>query len=63
MSEMHIDVAEYKQVFINSEILSWEAMPTENVKKYKKVILLRKAFWLLQARQSVVSPITVSSEF
>lgn len=60
---MHIDVAEYKQVFINSEILSWEAMPTENVKKYKKVILLRTAFWLLQARQSVVSPITVSSEF
>lgn len=60
---MHVDVTEYKQVFIESEILSWEATSTGSVKKYEKVILLRKAFWLLQARQSGVSPITVSSEF
>lgn len=44
---MHINVTEYKQVVINSEVLSWEVTSTGSVKKYKKVILLRKAFWLL----------------
>lgn len=45
---MHIIVIEYinLNLFLNSEILSWEVRTTESGKKCKRVLLLSKK-WLL----------------